>query len=130
MTHWTDAYRGRAWTKEYTCGHLFVDVQREHFGLEVDIVDFDPLSVLSCVRALTRESAELGNWIKVDIPREGDAVQMSHAKNPHHLGVWIEADGGGVLHSLEGAGVVFMSRRSLRMNGWNIVAFRRHRSRL
>lgn len=129
--HWAMTYLGRPWVeKTYTCGHFFVDVMRERFGIEVAVIDHAAHSMLSCVRAFRRGHPELQNWVEVEAPEEGDAVEMSHAHDPHHIGVWVAADGGGVLHNVRGAGVVFSSRSALRLGGWNIVSIQRHRSRL
>lgn len=133
MSHWSINYIGDPWVKgEHECGHFFVRVQAEQFGIQTEVIDADSLSVLSCVRALNGSHREFLNWPLVDnqnTPMEGDCVQMSHSKRPHHIGVWIEADGGGVLHCVEGMGVVFSTPQSLKANGWNITAIRRHRSR-
>ena len=129
-THWALDYIGRAWVKGvHECGHFFVEVQRDRFGTACEVIAADADSVLSCVRALAGSHAEFRHWIEVEAPREGDAVQMSHSRHPHHVGVWVEVDGGGVLHCVEGAGVVFSTRKALRACGWNIVSIKRHRSR-
>ena len=60
--------------------------------------------------------------------RELDVVEMSLASRPHHVGVYLEVDGGRVLTSVEGAGVVAQSLGSLKLHGWNIVACYRRRS--
>lgn len=130
MMHWAFEYLGRPWiAKVHECGHFFVDVQRERFGVVSQVIDADSLSVLSCVRALSGHHPELLNWVEVEVPEEGDAVQMSHSRHPHHIGVWVDVDGGGVLHCVEGPGVVFSTRKSLKAHGWNIVSIKRHRSR-
>lgn len=133
MTHWAMRYLGEPWVEgQHECGHFFCRVQREQFGIETQVIDADALSVLSCVRALAGDHPEFLNWPEVDkvAPREGDCLQMSHSKHPHHVGLWVDVDGGGVLHCVEGAGVVFSTRQALRVAGWNITAVRRHRSRL
>ena len=130
MSHWAEQYIGRPWVeKQHECGHFFCAVMKERFGLEVQPIDADALSLRSCIRALNGEHPEFANWVEVDTPREGDCVRMSHAKHPHHVGLWVDVDGGGVLHCVEGAGVVLSSRRSLRVTGWKIVSLMRHRSR-
>lgn len=133
MNHWADRYIGEPWVqREHECGHFFCRVQREQFGIETEVIDADALSALSCVRALDGSHPEFLNWPLIadqNAPIEGDCVQMSHSKRPHHIGVWIGADGGGVLHCVEGMGVIFSTRQSLKVNGWNITAIRRHRSR-
>lgn len=127
--HWANEYIGDPWIeKTHECGHFFVKMMRLRFGVICEVIDADAMSVLSCVRALSGAHPEFRNWLPVDEPREGDCVQMSCSKHPHHIGMWVEVDGGGVLHCVEGAGVVFSTRKNLRATGWNIVSIKRHRS--
>lgn len=131
MTHWAFNYIGEPWVKGvHECGHFFVRVQAEKFGVICEVIDAEAAKAISCVRALNGKHREFQNWIDVDksAPREGDYVAMSHHTRPHHIGVWVDADGGGVLHCVEGSGVIFSSRKSLASNGWNITEVRRHRS--
>ena len=37
MSHWSINYIGEPWLKgEHECGHFFVRVQREQFGIEIE----------------------------------------------------------------------------------------------
>lgn len=130
MTHWATNYLGLPWVKgQHECGHFFCAVQKAQFGLDVQVIDADAMSLRSCIRALNGEHPEFQNWREVSDPQEGDCVRLSHSKHPHHVGVWVDVDGGGVLHCVEGAGVVFSTRRALKTGGWNIVTLLRHKTR-
>lgn len=60
------------------------------------------------------------------MPCELDAVYMTGSVLPHHVGLWITPDArGGVLHALEGAGVVFQRRADLGRHQLTIVKFMR-----
>jgi len=64
--------------------------------------------------------------VEVDAPAELDAVYMTSRQHPHHVGLWIAPDAlGGVLHAIEGAGVVFQRRADLIAHGIAIVKFMR-----
>jgi hypothetical protein len=41
------------------------------------------------------------------------------------VGVWLDVDGGGVLHCAEGAGVVFQRSDAIKLNGWAVEGFYR-----
>ncbi len=84
----------------------------------------DDLLVLA---RLFRDHHERGHWQPVAAYRDGDGVMMRTARYPIHVGVWLEADGGRVLHCAAGSGVVCQSRRDLAANGWRIDAVYRHR---
>lgn len=53
-----------------------------------------------------------GVWQVVDIPQHGDLCMVSFPRA--HCGVWLENDGGGVLHCLPGCGAVFTKNKDWR----------------
>lgn len=124
--HWASAYIGAPWVAgEHDCWGFVRRVQRERYGREIPPFDVDAFNRLACARAV-RDNPERSNWRQVAAPQEGDAVLLAHAKHPSHVGVWVEADGGGVLHCVEGDGVVFQTRKSLSACGWGRLEFYRH----
>ena len=48
-------------------------------------------------------------------------VILTQNKYPCHVGIYAEIDGGGVLHNMQGVGVVFQKLPELKMNGWQIM---------
>ena len=125
MTHWALRYIGDPWVaQEHDCWAFARRVWREQFGMEVPAIDVDACNMLACVRAFSSHP-EKARWYHVDTPKEGDAVLLSQSKHPSHVGVWIDADGGGVLHCIEGGGVVFQTVSSLRVSGWHTLEFYR-----
>ena len=130
MSHWATPYIGQPWSKHgqgpetWNCWGFFRPVQQAHFGVETPMVPYaDDLLVLA---RLFRDHGERGHWQPVTSYREGDGVMMRTARYPIHVGVWLEADGGRVLHCAAGAGVVCQSRRDLATNGWRIDGVYRH----
>ena len=125
MTHWALRYIGDPWVaQEHDCWAFARRVWREQFAMDVPAVDVDACNMLACVRAFSSHP-EKANWYHVATPQEGDAVLLSQSKHPSHVGVWIDADGGGVLHCIEGGGVVFQTGSSLRVSGWHTLEFYR-----
>lgn len=125
MTHWATDYIGLPWVaQEHDCWAFFRKVQREQFGIEVPAFDADALDRMACARAVAG-NPERNKWTRVETPQEGDAVLMARAKYPSHVGIWIAADGGGVLHCMQGAGVVFQGLGKLKLSGWGHVVFYR-----
>jgi hypothetical protein len=59
----------------------------------------------------------------VDFPQDGDIVEMGSAKDMWHVGIWLDVDNGGILHSVQGVGVVFTQARHLKMLGWSQVIY-------
>lgn len=108
--HWASEYIGAAWVAgTHDCRAFAEQVWRDRFGMEVN---------------LTNITRELRQWRHVECPIEGDGVLMMRSGQPH-VGVWIDADGGGVLHCMEGAGVIFSNRRALADMSWPVVRYYR-----
>ena len=99
----------------YDCLAFFRLVQRAHFGIEVPAIiapDYDDTAALV---ELFGSHKERRRWHRVEQPRHGDSVMIHR---PMHVGTWLEVDGGGVLHCVRGAGVVFTTDASWRMSGF------------
>lgn len=118
---WVMDYLGKPWQagaqgpEAYDCWGLFRAVQREQFGVEVPVIiapDYDDPRQLA---ALFREHDERARWQPVEVPQHGDAVIV---RSPLHIGVWLDYDGGGVLHSHRGAGVVFTRDAVWQLSGF------------
>ena len=62
---------------------------------------------------------------QVAVPMDGDVVLLRQAKNPVHCGLWLNIDGGGVLHCVRGSGVVFQNIHSLNLSGWFLDSYYR-----
>lgn len=135
--HWAHALmlQGLAWRlgaqgpREYDCWSFFRFVQREHFGIDVPVVTVAQPGIVAYARAF-QGHLEWSNWVRVEHPAEGDAVPMSRNRRIHHIGIWLEADAGGVLHCADGGGVAFSSLAALRAGLWRRIEFYRHESRL
>lgn len=129
--HWAFGYLGRPWVNgaqgpdAFDCWSFFRHIQSTHFGIDVPIYAIDAnnfRAVAETILAADERSA----WISVPLPTEGCAVLMAHAKYPSHVGVWLDVDGGGVLHCVRGEGVVFSSISSLKTCGWGRVEYYKH----
>ena len=96
-------------------------IQREHFGIDVPIViapDYDDTTALV---NLLKTHNEHARWLPTHAPQHGDLVIVH---KPFHVGVWLDVDGGGVLHCVRGAGVVFTHNSSWQMSGFGRREYR------
>ena len=135
--HWAMAYIGKPWCAgaagpdAYSCWGLVRAVMRERYGVELPASQVDENDLRACIEAI-RGSSEAALWEPVPVgepPHDGDGVELSHSTRPHHVGVWIDAEPEpGVLHSLEGSGVVFTTLSALRRNHWRTISFHRRRA--
>jgi hypothetical protein len=113
---WVAGARG---PEAYDCWGLFLAVQRQHFGRDLPEIPVDALNLRAVLDAFTAHP-ERQRWQSVSAAEEGDAVLMRQSRYPVHIGVWMDIDGGGVLHAVRHAGVVFQSLAALNAHGWRI----------
>ena len=99
----------------FDCMAFFRHVQERHFGVhmpEIIAPDYEKPEVLV---ALFAHHKERQRWTKVGAPKHGCAVLVHR---PMHIGVWLDIDGGGVLHCVRGVGVVFTGDSSWPVSGF------------
>lgn len=123
MTHWAQNYIGRPWVAgasgsgSFDCWGLVRYVQKKHFNRELPIIAPENYGVISCAREF-RDHPERARWVDTITPIEGDVALMAHNRHPVHVGIWLNVDGGGILHCLQGSGVVYQNVQSLKNAGW------------
>lgn len=132
MTHWALKYIGTPWEygangpDKFDCWNFVREVQRVHYGINMPEIDYKQDQRLAS--AHMRTHPELENWTQEPIAQDGDIVMMARARYPAHVGVWTTANGKpGVLHCLEGAGVVFQQAAIISSHGWGLLKFYRRK---
>ena len=126
--HWAFDYIGRKWVNggqgpnEFDCWGFFRYIQDKHFGNFVPAYDVNANDFRKVANTIM-DAEERTKWQSVSVPVESCAVLMAHAKYPSHVGIWLDVDGGGVLHCVRGEGVVFSTISSLRNSGWGRVEY-------
>lgn len=120
---WLAGARG---PEAYDCWGLFLAVQRQHFGRDLPQIPIDALNLRAVLDAF-HGHPERQRWQPVRTAEEGDAVLMRQSRYPVHIGVWLDIDGGGVLHAVRHAGVVFQTLAALDAHGWRIEGYYRFR---
>ena len=126
---WAAQYIGTPWEagaqgpQAYDCMAFFGHVQRTHFGVAVPAIispDYEDGAVLT---DLFRQHPERDNWLPIDKPEHGCAVLVHR---PMHIGIWMDVDGGGVLHCVRGVGVIFTGDSVWRWSGFGRREYFRH----
>jgi len=131
-----EKYIGLPWRKDavgpdaFNCGTFMRHIQLEHFGrvVPVSFVNEDQLLQVARVIRGAIEKALGNGWVEVSGPCHGDVVFMAHVNHPTHVGVWLDVDGGGVIHCARGMGVVFSNFTNLRLAGWGNLTFYHYES--
>lgn len=128
IEHWAADYIGAPWVYgQSDCWHFARRVWRERFGIRVPPVIEDAGAPLKSRRAI-RDSGEARDWTQVRDPQEGDGVLMAKGSRPCHVGIWVVFDPlgpGGILHSVEGAGVIYTDQAAVARLGYRIIGFYR-----
>lgn len=130
MTHFANKYIGRPWVAgaqgpdSFDCWGFVRYVLKHEYGHDVPPVNVNPENLRDVLHAFKSDLAFTA-FIEAPSPRAGDVVLMRQAKNPVHAGLWLDIDGGGVLHCVRGYGVVFQNIRSLNTCGWFLDSFYR-----
>lgn len=103
----------------YDCRGLLIHFQRTYFGQNIP-----DLPMGDEMRDLFQRKLDAQSWEVVANPRHGDCVLLRGGAQPH-VGVYVDPIGGecGVVHSLEGAGVVFTHASRLRAQGFSRVQY-------
>lgn len=110
---WVSGARG---PDVFDCWGLLVHAYRERRGITLSpYPGLDAKDTLAVARVAADESLSL--WQPVLNPVHFGAVGMSTNKRIHHVGLWLDIDGGGVFHCFDGVGVIFQPLTSLRLSG-------------
>ncbi len=130
--HWAVSLIGLPWSATgdgpdgFNCWTFVAQVQKKHFNRDLPLIAVPGDDLGQVLRAF-RDHPERKQWEKVESPTAGDCILLRKARYPAHVGVWLDIDGGGVLHCVEGAGVVYQKLAALPAHGWQIEGFYRYR---
>jgi hypothetical protein len=125
MTHWALRYIGKPWAAgtagpdTFDCWGLVVEVQKQLFNRTLETVYIAPDDLRGLIQALEHHPFRK-EWEITQTPHEGDVVLLRQSRHPVHVGVWLEVDGGGVLHATRSWGVIFQRIPELNLSGWQI----------
>jgi cell wall-associated NlpC family hydrolase len=128
--HWAIDLIGTPWTPDgsgpdsFNCWTLVRWVQQHHFNRILPKIPIAGDDLTNLARAFQNHQ-ERRRWLQVSDPCEGDCVLLRQARYPVHVGIWLETDGGGVLHCVRDAGVVFQKLSDLKRHGWSVEGFYR-----
>jgi len=129
--HWAVDYIGIPWhaqgdgPDQFHCWSFVRHIQARHFDRILPEIP-NPEDTLPVLRAF-KSHPERRRWDLVSVPMDGDCVLMRQSRQPSHIGVWLDVDGGGILHCARGCGVVFQRRTTLVQSGWQIDGYYRFR---
>ena len=128
MPHFANKYIGRPWVAgaqgpgSFDCWGFARYILKQEYGHDVPPVNINPDNLRDVLHAFKNDLA-FQSFYEVVKPHDGDVVLMRQAKNPVHAGIWLDVDGGGVLHCCRNSGVVFQNVPSLNTTGWFLHSY-------
>lgn len=135
MLHWATSYLGRPWQvgaagpEAYDCWGLVRAIYLDQLGVDLPAAGFTSEDVKTVLTGF-RNHPERKRWHLVEAAAEFDALLLAQARHPIHVGVWVTAGGGRVVHAVKGPGVVAQDLLSLKSSGYQVMGVYRHDSRI
>lgn len=105
----------------FNCWGLLRYVLAQHFNKQLPAIT---LGDADGIRYAHSDAMQRGIYSPVGIPQHGDPVLLRGGDNPH-VGIYLDIDGGGVLHSIDPYGVTWTKMRNLRTLGFSRYQFYR-----
>lgn len=131
--HWAAEFVGKPWRSgaagpdAYDCWGLVRAVMRCRAGLRVPVVELADAKDVRLVHDAFLVASRYDAWNRVETtPQELDVALMTQRRHPAHVGVWVAADRGRMLHSTCSTGVVAVDLVTLKMDGYRILGWYRH----
>lgn len=136
--HWANQYVGKPWTvdgfgpHEFNCWGLLWFIYAKHYG--VTLPQYEQISIKETITAadkaaymrVMQEAIQDGTWEHLAIPVDGCAVAMSSHTQIHHVGIFLNVDGGRILHAARGKGVLCQSLPAVRVMYNRIEFYLKH----
>jgi hypothetical protein len=110
---------GAAGPDAFDCWGLTRDCQKTLFSRELPIIGSE---ALQDVLRIVSDPSVRATWPEIAQPVHGALTVLKNTRR-RHVGTWLMLDGGGLLHTVEGAGPRFDSRLMLRQTGWYGIRF-------
>lgn len=121
MTHWALKYIGKPWIcGKYDCWGLVQDVYLNELGIRLSPIITNATD-LRRVFAEFAQEANYSDFCQIKILKDNAVVVLSQGKYPSHVGIWLDIDGGGILHNQRNVGVIFQKKTELNALGWRIT---------
>lgn len=105
----------------FNCWGLIYDVRKHYFPVALPII---PIGDEETCRDIFEAKVQSKHWMEVTEPQHGDCALLRGGRSPH-VGIYLNIDGGGILHSLEGVGVIFTYTSKLRASGYSRIKYYR-----
>ena len=108
------------------CWWLVRRVYQDRLGITLRLIDVDANDLRAVTRAF-KDPDNLRPWKEIQNPEPFAMAFFAAHKRASHVALWLNLNGGGYLHTYQGAGVVFTRPEDMDTNGWREPVWYRHR---
>jgi len=135
--HWAIDYIGLPWVAggvgpdEFDCWGLVIDVYSKLKGVKLPrmagVDRGNPVEIYKEIAKQKKlESVTHMGFYEVTQPQEFDIALLGRSNNSHHVGIFTDGSGSGVVHCSEASGVVFETRSQLKIQMYNKIFYYRY----
>lgn len=132
MMHWAAEYVGKAHQhggrgpEVFDCWGLLKWIYMHRYGIALpDLPGISSKQAIAISKQINKSVEE--EWFPVEKPFDGCAVALAQVRSYHHVGIWIDADGGKVLHCYDDQRVIVDTVKQLQLKGFRKVDFFKHK---
>lgn len=128
--HWAEKYISLPWIQgargpdTFDCWGLLICIYKERYNVELP--DVPGADLKTFWRLINKEIECPTVWTREIKPKDGYAVAMGGTEMFHHVGVYLDIDGGLVLHAANMKNIVAQPLRGIRASGMRRIQFFRH----
>lgn len=90
--------------------------QKELFDRQMDDIYLGD-NLKSWIKAAIKYREQFG-MLQLESPVHGCFIEMTHSNRPYHVGIWLDINGGAVMHFTKYAGFQFQTFTELKLSGW------------
>lgn len=127
---WAQSYIGKPWTKggrgpdSFDCWGLVYHIYRQQLGIQLPSYPNINATNLRAVRDAITNGAVEQVWVPLEKPEHLCVVAMSkNVTSLHHVGIYLDVDGGIILHSTPNASVIAQSEKDLVKWGFRRIEY-------
>lgn len=135
--HWAFQYLDKKWVKggrgpdSFDCWGLVYWIYKTHLNQELPLYPTIDASDLVKVTEKITEYSTLPDWIPLDKPQDLCIVAMSkNIDTLHHVGLFLDIDGGLILHATPNAFVIAQTERDLVKWGYRRIEYYHYKDKI
>lgn len=101
----------------YDCWGAAQVIQKRLFNRNMPDIKDPPTDIRRLMVFIHNHEAR-SQWVRADTKRHGQLVELAHGNHPFHIGVYLDVEGGGIIHSLANIGISWDRELTMKAAGW------------